>query len=227
MKDIIEWMKDHKLSCTDQALIRNGFYHSSYVNEHPALPDDNERLEYMGDAVLELWVTEQLFKMVPPISEGQMTTMRAQLVCEKTLAQAARSLQLDECLCLGQGEEKTGGRQRDSLVSDAFEAFLGALYLDGGFPQVIPILEMAIRPRIVHPEKIDVIDYKTHLQEYVQADSRKALVYKVISTTGPSNNPYFEIGVYLDDICLGTGCGTSKKRAEQQAAAQALKVMAK
>jgi len=181
----------------------------------------------MGDAVLELWVTEQLFKMDPPISEGQMTTMRAQLVCEKTLAEAARGLGLDQCLKLGVGEEKTGGRSRDSLISDSFEAFLGALYLDGGMRRAEKVLQMAIKPRIVHPEAIDVVDSKTRLQEYVQAESRKALSYKLLSATGPANNPVFEVAVYLDDICLGKGVGSSKKRAEQQAAAEALKLMVK
>jgi ribonuclease-3 len=208
-------------------LIDNAFYHSSYVNENPQLPDDNERLEYMGDAVLELWVTDKLFHLEPPVDEGQMTTMRAQLVCEKTLAEAARELGLDQCLKLGVGEEKTGGRQRDSLISDSFEAFLGALYLDGGMDEAIKILQISIGPRIIHPESQNVIDYKTRLQEYVQADTRRVLTYKVISESGPSNNPVFEIGVYMDGICMGTGIGTSKKRAEQQAACEALKLVVK
>ena len=175
----------------------------------------------MGDSVVELWVSEKLFNHVPAISEGKMTTMRAQLVCEKSLAQFNRKLGLAKYIRLGVGEEKNNARERNSLLADIFESFIGALYLSNGYDDVKKILENTI-DIVDHPELTGVVDYKTRLQEYVQSDSRKVLQYTLLRETGPSNEPQFEIGVYLDNVLLGTGIEHTKKKAEQLAAKEAL-----
>lgn len=218
---IIKWLENRGIKVNNVQLIQQAFMHSSYVNEHRSYKD-NERLEFIGDAVLELWTSEKLFKLRPEMDEGQMTTFRAQLVCEKTLALYARQLGLQEFLKLGSGEEKNGGRQRDSIVSDMFEAFLGALYLDQGMKCVSQILDEVILDKIKNNDNTLFIDYKTKLQEYVQSDTRKTVVYDLINVSGPSNNPKFEMVVKLDGIILGKGIGRSKKRAEQKAAEIAL-----
>ena len=147
--------------------------------------------------------------------------MRAQLVCEKSLAQFNRKLGLAKYIRLGVGEEKNNARERNSLLADIFESFIGALYLSNGYDDVKKILENTI-DIVDHPELTGVVDYKTRLQEYVQSDSRKVLQYTLLRETGPSNEPQFEIGVYLDNVLLGTGIEHTKKKAEQLAAKEAL-----
>ncbi len=222
----ITWLNKRGIKIKNTALIEQSFMHSSYVNEHNG-KSDNERLEFMGDAVLQIWVSDKIFRIDPPLSEGEMTTFRAQLVCEKSLAEYAKKLGLNQFLLLGAGEEKTGGRDRDSIVSDMFEAFLGALYMDGGISQVEGILEEVITPHLNRPHQAIIIDYKTRLQEYVQADKRKTVTYEVINVKGPSNQPTFEIQVKMDAIVLGVGIGNSKKKAEQMAAKAAFEKMVK
>ncbi len=219
---IVSWLEQRGILITNYDLIDQAFMHSSYVNEHKKGHKDNERLEFMGDAVLQLWTSEHLFKLDPILSEGKMTTYRAALVCEEALASYGRKLELPQFFKLGLGEEKTGGRNRDSIIADMFEAFLGALYLDCGFEAVNIILNSVINFKVDfdHFEPI-VMDYKTKLQEYVQSDIRKTVSYEVLSVTGPSNNPIFDIAVMLDGIMLGKGRGKSKKKAEQQAAKDA------
>ena len=207
----------------NKELLTVALTHSSYANEHKLR--DNERLEFMGDAVLQLWVSDKLFRLDPPLDEGRMTTFRAQLVCEEALAIYARQLQLNSFLKLGVGEEKTGGRERDSIIADMFEAMLGALYEDGGMAPIDNILTEVIMPHLSHPEEPIIVDYKTKLQEYVQSDSRKTVTYEVINTTGPSNKPEFEVQVKLEGIILGTGKGNSKKKAEKKAAQNSFEKM--
>lgn len=223
---IIEWLAEKGVQIKDQKLIQQAFMHSSYVNEHRD-EENNERLEFMGDAVLQLWISNRIFRIVPKLSEGEMTTFRAQLVCEQSLADCARRLDLNQFLLLGSGEEKTGGRDRDSVVADMFEAFLGALYLDGGVNNVEPILSEAMEERLSNPKQVSIVDYKTKLQEYVQADTRKTVTYEVIGVQGPSNLPQFEVRVMMDSIVLGIGVGQSKKKAEQMAAKDAFDKMVK
>lgn len=228
MKDtIFDWLLNRKIEINNKPIVEQAFMHSSYANENKQV-HDNERLEFMGDAVLEVWTSDRLYHHEPPLKEGQMTTLRAQLVCEKALATYARELKLNAYLKLGQGEEKSGGRDRDSIIADMFEAFLGALYLDQGMDAVSNILTEVVMPRLNAPEKADLmIDYKTKLQEYVQSDVRKNVSYQLVSTSGPSNNPEFEMEVVLEGIVLGKGKGNSKKRAEQEAAKDALSKMVK
>lgn len=222
---IWEWLQQRGIHCKDSRLIEQAFIHSSYVNEHKQLKHDNERLEFMGDAVLQLWVSNRLFRLQPALDEGRMTTFRAQLVCEDALAMYARELKLNTFLKLGIGEEKTGGRDRDSIVADMFEAMLGALYQDSGMDPIENILDEVITPRLAHPEESVIIDFKTKLQEFVQSDTRKTVTYEVISMVGPSNRPEFEVQVKLDEIVLGVGKGNSKKKAEQKAAQNAFEKM--
>lgn len=227
METIFDWLDSMNIACQDKKLIETALVHSSYVNEHKAYTEDNERLEFMGDAVLQLWSTNKLFRLTPALSEGQMTTLRAQLVCEEALAQYSRQLGLGKYLKLGVGEEKTGGRERDSILADMFEALLGSVFLDQGMPAVDLILNKVLTPAITQPKSEKVIDYKTKLQEYIQSDSRKTVHYQTVNVSGPSNNPEFEVVVMLDEITLGRGKGNSKKRAEQMAARDAFEKMVK
>ncbi|MEA5026439.1 MAG: ribonuclease III [Erysipelotrichaceae bacterium] len=224
---IFDWLNSRDIHVNNQNLIDQAFIHSSYVNEHRNLTKDNERLEFMGDAVLQIWSSVHLFKIEPPLDEGKMTTYRASMVCEKALAEYGVKLGLNKYLKLGFGEEKTGGRNRDSIVANMFEAFIGALYLDQGLYAINRIMQEVVDFDNVVELENGVADYKTKLQEYVQSDVRKTVTYDVISVTGPSNKPLFRINVMLDEIILGTGEGNSKKKAEQAAAKNAFEKMVK
>lgn len=224
---IYSWLKEkYDIEIKDKTLMEDAFTHASYLNEIKSENNCYERLEFMGDAVVEIWVSEKLFKHTPQIAEGKMTTMRAQLVCEKSLADFMRKLDLAKYIRLGAGEEKAGARNRNSLLADIFESFIGAVYLDCGMEAVNKILENTI-DIVDHPELTGVVDYKTQLQEYVQADSRKVLKYVLLSEKGPANEPTFVMGVYLDGVLLGSGCEHSKKKAEQLAAKEALEKLVK
>ncbi|MBR0137061.1 MAG: ribonuclease III [Erysipelotrichaceae bacterium] len=225
--DVFTWLDKKGIKYRDKDLIIEALTHSSYINENKKFKHHNERLEFVGDAVLQIWVSERLFKLDPPLSEGKMSSMRQQLVCEDALASLMRQLGLGEFMLLGAGEEKSGGRNRNSLLADGFEAFIGALYLDTGMKSVDKILNEVMLPMIRHPEEAAFTDYKTPLQEYVQSDIRGNLNYRLLSEKGPTNDPVFEIGVFLDGVLLGKGIGSSKKRAEQQAAKQALEKLVK
>lgn len=220
--NIFEFLESKGIKTNNKELIRTAFVHSSYVNEHKSEKEDNERLEFMGDAVLQIWVSDRLFNQEPALKEGKMTTLRSQLVCEQALATYSRELGLNQYLLLGQGEEKTGGRNRDSIIADNFEALLGALYLDQGMKPIDIILDEVLMPYIINGNAFEIVmDYKTKLQEYIQADSRKVLKYELINTKGPSNSPVFTMQVIADGIVLGKGIGNSKKKAEQNAAKDA------
>lgn len=224
---IFDWLEIRGIHVKNKSMIEQAFMHSSYANEHRG-KHDNERLEFMGDAVLQLWSSDHIFALEPPLDEGRMTTLRAQLVCEKALAQYGRQTHLNEFLLLGSGEEKTGGREKNAIIADMFEAFLGALYLDQGMAAVDKILTEVMTPYLKHPSSVKVItDYKTKLQEYVQADNRRTVRYELVSETGPSNAPVFVMNVLVEDLVLGTGKGSSKKQAEQNAAKDAFDKMVK
>ena len=156
-----------------------------------------------------------------------MTLLRSQLVNEGALADFSRQLELGQFLKLGQGELKSNGMNRDSILADLFEAFIGALYLDGGMENVNKIMDLTIRKSFIQIDQEDLMDYKTKLQEYVQSDKRKTVFYEVVSTSGPANNPIFVSVVKLDDLILGRGTGSSKKKSQQQAAKDALEKLAK
>ena len=201
MKTLSEWMHSQGYETKNEELYLEACTHSSYANEHANDPiDNNERLEFMGDAVLQIWSSDQLIHMQPKLHEGQMTTLRAQTVCEATLAKLNDQLGWYEFLRLGVGEIKTGGRRRRSIMADQFEACIGAIYLDQGYAVCDEILTKVMKPEFSQPKSEDVTDYKTHLQEVIQADSRKTIQYRLLEETGTSNAPTFTMGVYLDDI---------------------------
>lgn len=226
--DIRSYCHSLGLDIKDENLIKSAFIHKSYVNENKNKNlSDNERLELLGDAVLQLWSANFLFHQEPKISEGDMTLIRAQLVSEKALSEYSRDIDLGQYLLLGVGEKKNGGQTRNSLLADLFEAFLGALYLDQGIVGVNALCNRTIAVKYESLDKDDLMDYKTKLQEFVQSDSRKTVDYEIVSMTGPANQPEFEAVVKLEAIILGRGFGTSKKRAQQQAAKDALNKLVK
>ena len=223
--DVFDYLLEHGIVCHDKKLIEQAFIHSSYVNEHKESCGDNERLEFMGDAVLQVYSAERLYHIDPPLAEGLMSTRRSNLVSEKALAQIVRENGLNQFLKLGYGEEKSGGRDRDSIISDMFEAFIGAIYLDGGAESAYKLLDELMGP---HIRLIDesTFDYKTRLQELVQADSRKSIVYETIGVSGPSNQPEFKVAVKIDGLTYGYGIASSKKQAQKNAAKDALEKLA-
>ena len=220
-------MDQLKVPYEDKGLIKNAFVHASYVNESKEKIEDNERLEFMGDAVLQILVSERLFQHEDHLNEGDMTLYRAKLVCEEALLHYSLQLGLSEFLMLGMGEEKNGGRKRPSILADLFESFLGAIYLDTGLDSVNTILDVVLDEEMERLDEISITDYKTKLQEYIQSDSRRSLSYEVVNTSGPSNAPKFEVIVKVDELVFGSGIGTSKKRAEQKAAQDAFKKLVK
>ncbi len=215
------------VTVNNRRLVLNAFVHASYVNEHDTFESDNERLEFMGDAVLQILVSEMLFKHNANLSEGEMTLYRARLVREEALVKYAHDLNLKQYLMLGTGEEMTGGRDRDSINADLFEAFIGAIYLDSNLENSKKVLDKVMSTDLSQIDITTITDYKTKLQEYVQSDRRESVSYEVIATKGPSNAPEFEVAVKLNGLIFGTGVGTSKKRAEQQAARNAFEKLVK
>lgn len=225
--DLLDYLKEnYQLDIKNKEFYLSAFTHSSYLNECKEDIEDYERIEFLGDAVVEIWVSKKLFLLRPKLSEGAMTTLRAQLVCENTLSTIMRTTKLQNFIRLGVGEEKSNARDRDSLLCDVFEAFIGAVYLDNGYQKASEILDNLIDVKETS-SSIDFVDYKSRLQEIAQADNRKVLKYSILKETGPSNNPTFTVGVYLDEVLLGTGVEHSKKKAEQIAAKEALGKLAK
>ncbi|AWY98166.1 MULTISPECIES: ribonuclease III [Blautia] len=203
-------------------LLVNALTHSSYANEHHiAYRGNNERLEFLGDAVLEVTSSEFLFRTYPELPEGELTKKRASLVCEPTLALCAREIPLGDYLLLGKGEEATGGRSRDSVVSDAMEALIGAIYLDGGFANAKEFIHKYILNDIENKQLF--YDSKTTLQEIVQGRYEEDVHYVLIKEEGPDHNKSFYVEALLGERVLGQGCGHTKKAAEQQAAYCAIK----
>ena len=207
----------------NERILKQAFTHSSYVNEHRRKPyEDNERLEFLGDAVLELTVSQYLYKKFPMMSEGELTKLRAAIVCEPSLVTFANAMSFGGLVLLGKGEEQTGGRERPALLADVFEAFIGALYLDQGLETVYEFLRKTVFPKIDEGAFSHVMDYKSQLQELVQRDAAGILEYKIHLEKGPAHNKEFVSHVSLNGEIMGTGVGRSKKEAEQHAAQQAL-----
>ena len=206
----------------DFDLFRQALTHSSYANEHKQEKlQDNERLEFLGDAVLEIVSSEFLFFHYPGLPEGDLTKLRASIVCEPTLALCTRELNLGDYLLLGKGEERTGGRNRDSIVSDAMEALIGAIYLDGGFASAKEFVCRFVMTDIEHKKLF--YDSKTILQEIVQSDFKgEEISYDLTGETGPDHDKKFLVDVMIGDTVLGHGIGRTKKAAEQEAAYQAI-----
>lgn len=204
----------------NEGLLRQALTHSSYANEkHMKKLSDNERLEFLGDAVLELSSSEFLYKHYEELPEGKLTTLRASIVCEPTLALCTEPLGLGDYLFLGKGEDLTGGRKRKSILSDALEAVIGAIYLDGGFANAKEFVQKFILTDIEHKKLF--YDSKTILQEVVQEEHEK-LVYELVEESGPDHDKSFTVQVVIDGRKLSTGSGHTKKAAEQEAAYKAL-----
>ena len=196
--------------------------HSSYANEGAnEHSTSNERLEFLGDSLLGMSVALMIYKNKPELSEGQMTKLRAQLVCEKSLADVAMRLNLGEYLLLGRGEQSGGGRNRPSILSDALEAIIASVFLDGGYEPVEKLIYTFFSSKIDTPMQ-SVTDFKTQLQELIQCKSGRKLVYELIGEHGPDHQKSFSVEVKLNGKSLGTGTGKSKKNAEQEAAKTAL-----
>ena len=220
-KKIEEFEKIIGYSFKNKSLISEALTHSSYANEHRLnYMSNNERLEFLGDAVLEISISEYLYNRYPDEPEGYLTKMRASIVCEPTLALCSKDIRLGEFLLLGKGEELTGGRERKSITSDAFEAVIGAIYLDGGFANAKEFIDKFILADI--KDKQLFYDSKTILQEIVQAKGDKNLVYKLVGENGPDHNKQFEVNAMLGDEIVGKGIGRTKKAAEQEAAYNAI-----
>ena len=203
-------------------LLQNALAHSSYANErwHNSLKS-NERLEFLGDSILGMVVAEYLYRNVPDRPEGDLTRMRADMVCERSLAQIAEHIDLGKHLLLGNGEEAGGGRKRDSILADAVESIIAACFLDGGMEPVRAFIDTFVLTD-VPVRKLRNADYKTALQELVQQKKNQVLAYALVEESGPDHDKHFVVQVSLNGAAVGTGEGKSKKRAEQAAARDAI-----
>ncbi len=203
--------------------LKQAFTHSSFINEsRNKKMDDNERLEFLGDAVLELTVSDYLFRTFPNISEGQLTKHRAAIVCESSLVDFAESLNFGDYIILGKGEEQSGGRNRPALLADVFEAFIGVLYLEKGIDVVKEFFDVHVFPKIDHDFYNQSHDFKSQLQEYIQQKNQGTITYNIINEIGPAHNIEFHTEVVVDGEVMGKGIGKSKKESEQMSAQQAL-----
>ena len=206
-------------------LLRQALTHSSYANEKQMKKlSDNERLEFLGDAVLEVVSSEFLYQNYTDVPEGELTKLRASIVCEPTLALCTKEMDLGRYIYLGKGEDHTGGRKRKSILSDALEAVIGAIYLDGGFANAKEFVLKYIMTDIEHKQLF--YDSKTILQELVQGE-RRQLSYRLIGESGPDHDKSFSVEVCVDDEVISTGTGHTKKAAEQEAAYKALLILKK
>ena len=225
MKDTTKCMME-KIGYTFQnsQLLENALTHSSYANEGNRGLKSNERLEFLGDSVLGFITAGYLFENAGG-EEGELTRVRASLVCEKALSSYARKLGLGECLLLGKGEQRGGGAERDSILADAFEAVIAALYLDGGLKVAEEFILPFLKEELSQRRRPQFRDYKTALQEIVQQNPEERVEYHLKGESGPDHNKRFTVEVLLNSNVIGTGRGRSKKEAEQLAAREALKLM--
>lgn len=207
------------------ALLDTAVTHKSYANETAQGLEDNERLEFLGDAVLDLVVSRLLYDARPTLSEGEMSKMRSQLVKEESLGQVARSFSLGDFLRLGRGEEQTGGRDKASILANAFEALVAAIYLDGGFDLAFQFVEAIFRPSLAKTRPEADSDFKTRLQEFAQARYGKTPTYRLVGESGPDHDKLFEVEILVGKRQLARGKGRSKKEAEQRAAQDALEIL--
>ncbi len=221
--DIKELQQKLGYTFKHEDLLKRALSHSSYVNENHSIGGSNERLEFLGDSVLGLITAENFYTNYTKLPEGELTKLRAATVCEKSLAGFAKELDLGQYLLLGKGEILTGGRERPSIQADAFEAIIAAIYLDGGMEEarkfVLKYIDEAIR------KHQSFKDYKTMLQEVVQRNPGEIVEYVLTGETGPDHDKRFEVEVHLNSNVIGRGIGKSKKRAEQEAAREALELM--
>lgn len=205
--------------------LETGVTHSSYANESKSRMAYNERQEFLGDAVLSIIVSDYIFENYTELPEGELTKLRASLVCEKSLCGFSNQLEMGKFLRLGKGEENTGGRERPSILADAFEAVLAAIYLDGGIEPATTFVLNFVIESLKHVENVPFKDYKTLLQEVIQKNPEEHLGYELVGESGPDHDKRFEVNVMLNSNMIGHGVGRSKKAAEQLAAKEALELM--
>jgi len=217
-----------KIKFKNPAVLQNALTHRSWVNEHKNLsPENNERLEFLGDAILEFWVTRNLFNEFPRLSEGVLTNIRASLVCTEALAEKSHILGISEFICLGKGEEQGGGRENPSLLADAFEAVIGAIFVDQGLTQIEKFLESLFAADLKRAgNRGDIKDAKTLLQEIAQEREKATPQYEVVEELGPEHLKKFRVAVLINGQKIATGEGRSKKEAEEHCAREALTLYA-
>lgn len=209
-------------------LLENALTHSSYANECKKGHSSNERLEFLGDSVLSIIVSDYIYKNFPNLPEGELTRLRSSLVCEKALCAYSNKIDLGKFLLLGKGEEKSGGRATSSILADAFEAVLAAIYLDGGIEPAKKHVMCFVTDELKNNTDKDLQkDYKTELQEIIQKNPEETVTYILAGESGPDHDKVFTVNVCLNSNIIGTGSGKTKKKAEQMAACQALKLMGK
>lgn len=214
-----------KYSFKNKGLLHKALSHSSYANENKLEGGSNERLEFLGDAVLSIIVSEHIFKHYTHLPEGDLTKIRASLVCEKALSGFAHEIDLGNALLLGKGEQNNGGRERPSILCDAFESLIAAIYLDGGIEPASKFVLHFVERELKNHNQGAFIDYKTTLQEVIQKNPEERVEYVLIDESGPDHNKSFTVDVMLNSNRIGRGIGRSKKEAEQLAAKEALELM--
>lgn len=225
IENIINFEKEIHYEFKDRNLLFNALSHSSYANEKKNPKGSNERLEFLGDSVLSVVVSDYLYKNLTSVAEGDLTKLRASLVCEKSLHVFAKQINLGRYIFLGKGEENTGGRERPSILADAFEAVIAAIYLDGGMEAARKHILRFIPEIPTNGTKMAFGDFKTVLQEIVQKNPEEKVEYVLIGEEGPDHNKRFVVEVMLNSQVIGKGKGRSKKDAEQLAAKEALELM--
>ena len=221
-KNLEEFQGKIRYYFNDKELLIEALSHSSYANEKRKGRNSNERLEFLGDSVLSIVVSQYLFEHFTHLPEGELTKIRASLVCEKSLYEFAKQIDLGEHILLGKGEENTGGRERVSILADAFEAVIAAVFLDGGLEAARRHILKFIPKDIDDRKPVSFSDHKTILQEIIQKNPEEKVEYKLVGQSGPDHNKAFKVQVRLNSNVIGTGIGRSKKEAEQMAAKEAL-----
>ncbi len=220
-----EFEKNIDYTFNDKDLLTTALTHSSYAHEVHDGTEYNERLEFLGDSVLSIVVSRYIYLNCPQLPEGELTKLRASLVCEKSLYGYAKKISLGSYIRLSHGEKHMGGDNRPSILSDAFEALIAAVYLDGGYECAERFVLRFVVPDIQNPKPKNFKDYKTRLQEIVQQNPEECLKYVLAKESGPDHDKYFVMEVHLNSNVIGRGGGRSKKEAEQQAAREALELM--
>lgn len=222
--ELIQLLKNrYQITFHNQKWLEEAFTHSSYVNENRGKDlQYNERIEFLGDAVLELIVSNYLFRKYPNMPEGKLTKLRSSIVREDSLAMFAKECGFDQYIRLGKGEENSNARQRPSLLCDLFEAFIGALYMDQGLESVVSFLNIVMFPKVEQGIFSYTLDNKTYLQEQLQKNGAVNIEYRLVKEEGPAHDKEFFVEVYANGNLIGQGSGRNKKTAEQEAARQAI-----
>jgi len=225
MKNIAELENTISYVFHNKKYLQTALTHSSYANEAGSGKKNNERMEFLGDSILGAVVADHLFHMCKDCPEGELTKQKALLVCEKALCNYAKQIELGSYLYLSRGEQNSGGRERSSILADAFEAVIAAIYLDGGMEATREFILFFVEPMLNTPRPKVFRDYKTMLQEIVQQNPEEHVEYVLVGESGPDHKKHFVMEVHLNHNVIGKGGGRSKKEAEQQAAREALELM--